>query len=232
MSGLPGSGYGVGSDGKIGPLGAWSVSTPIAYSLRPWQFVVGVGTMSPNQSPKFLDSKSSESTSNGTAQLSVGLPLGKYGQGTYTLMILSGKLDNAGNLTWTPPGQSGPLKFGLGIQDIGGGGGTQGEDKNHNDPGNSRSFFAVGTWEGPNGLHASVGAGSTRFDGVFGNVSANLGERAKAVLEYDTFNWNVGVGYDLGRLGKSIREGEDVGASMFIGLIRGKHAYWSVNFRF
>lgn len=232
MSGLPGSGYGVMADGSLNPMGAWSLSSPIAYSLQPWQFVLGFGTMSPNLSPRFLDSSTSESTSNGTAQMTIGAPIGKFGQGTYTVMILSGKLDNAGNFTWTPPGQNGPLKFGIGVQDVGAGGGTQGEDKNHNDPGNSRSWYAVGTWEGPNGLHASLGTGSNRFKGAFGNVSANLSPRAKAVLEYDAFNWNAGIGYDLGRLGSSPRPGNDIGASLFFGVIRGKHAYWSVNFRF
>lgn len=232
MSGLPGSGYGVLADGRIDPLGAWSVSTPIAYQLRPWQFSVGFGSLSPNSRPRFIDTSSGESRGNGTAQITVGLPLGKYGSGTYTLEVLSGKLDNASNFTYSPPGQNGPVRFGVGVQDIGGGGGTQGEGANGKDPGSSTSFFVVGTYEGTEGLHASLGAGSRRFDGVFGNVSANLTPRTKAVLEYDTFNWNFGVGYDLGRLGQGVRAGYDSGASLFVGMIRGKFAYWSVNIRF
>ena len=232
MSGLPGSGYGVLADGKIDPLGAWSLSTPIAYSLKPYQFSVGAGSLSPNSRPRFFDTTSGESRGNGTGQITVGLPLGKYGTGTYTLMILSGKMDNASNFTYSPPGQTGPLRFGIGVQDIGGGGGTQGEGINHQDPGNSRSFFAVATFEGPQGLHASLGAGSTRFDGVFGNASANITPRTKAVVEFDTFNWNYGIGYDLGRFGKGLFPGNESGGSMFLGMIRGKFAYWSVNFRF
>jgi len=232
MSGLPGSGYGVMSDGKIDPLGAWSLSTPIAYGLQPWQFAVGFGSLSPNSTPRFLDTSSGESKGNGTAQFTVGLPLGKYGQGTYTFMVLSGRLDNAGNFTWTPPGQKGCVKFAAGVQDISGGGGTQGEGVNGRDPGSSRSFFVVGTWEGPKGLHASLGKGTNRFQKLFGNVSANIAPNAKVVLEHDGFNWNYGVGYDLGRLGKSPRPGADIGASLFLGVIRGKFAYWSVSFRF
>ncbi|MBS1723697.1 MAG: hypothetical protein JSS66_12180 [Armatimonadetes bacterium] len=232
MSGLPGSGYGIRADGSCDPMGAWSISTPIAYSLKPWQLVASAGSLSPNSSFRFLDSSSGESTSNGTAAFTIGLPLGKYGQGTYTLMVLSGKLDNASNFTWTPPGQSGPVRFGIGVQDIGGGGGTQGEGPNHQDPGNSRSWYGVATYEGPKGIHASIGGGSNRFDSVFGNASANITPNLKGVVEYDVFNWNVGLGYDLGRLGASPRPGADLGASMFVGLVRGKYAYWSVSIRF
>lgn len=232
MSGLPGSGFGVLPDGRVDASGAWSLSTPIAYSLQPWQFVFGAGSLSPNKGLRFLDTSSGESKGNGTAQFMVGLPLGRYGTATYTLVVLSGKLDNASNFTWTPPGQTGPVRFGFGVQDLGGGGGTQGEGPGGADPGNSRSYFGVATWEGPRGFHASLGVGSTRFDGVFGNASANLTDRLKAVAEFDTFNWNVGLGYDLGRLGSSPREGHDLGASMFLGLVRGRYAYWSVNVRF
>lgn len=232
MSGLPGSGYGVESDGSTTPMGAWSISTPIAYSLQPWHVVFGFGTMSPNLSPRFLDSSSHESTSNGTAQITIGAPLGRFGQGTYTLMVLSSRLDNAGNFTWTPPGQTGPLRLGLGVQDVSGGGGTQGEGLNGQDPGNSRSWYGVATWEGPEGVHASLGTGTNRFKGVFGNISASLSPQTKAVLEYDTFNWNAGVGYDFGKIGSSPIKDHEIGASMFLGVIRGKYAYWSLNFRF
>ena len=232
MSGLPASGYGVTADGRIAALGAWSISTPVAYSLQPWQFAVGFGSLSPNNSPRFLDTSSGESKGNGTAQFTVGLPVGKFGQATYTFMVLSGKLDNAGNLTWTPPGQRGPVTFGVGVQDIGGGGGTQGEGPGGLDPGNSRSYFIVGTYQGPQGLHVSLGKGSERFQRVFGNVSANLTPSLKAVVEHDGFNWNAGLGFDFGKLGQSPRAGAELGASMFLGVIRGKYAYWSIGFRF
>lgn len=232
MSGLPGSGYGVKGDGSIHAMGAWSISTPIAYGLQPWQFALGVGSLSPNSTPRFLDTSTGESKGNGTGQITVGLPIGKYGQATYTFMILSGRLDNAGNLTWTPPGQNGPIRFGAGVQDISGGGGTQGEGPGGLDPGSSRSFFVVGTWEGPYGIHASLGKGTNRFQRVFGNASANITPNSKVVVEHDGFNWNVGLGYDFGSIGKSPREGADLGASVFLGLIRGKYAYWSLGFRF
>lgn len=231
-SGLPGSGFGVTPDGAVDPSGAWSLSTPIAYSLQPWQFVFGVGSLSPNSTFRFLDTSSSESKGNGTGQFMVGLPIGKYGTATYSLMVLSTRLDNVGNLTYTPPGQTGPVRFGVGIQDVSGSGGTQGEGPNGQDPGNSRSYYVVGTYSGPRGLHASLGVGSGRFDSAFGNVSMNITPKSKAVVEYDKFNWNVGVGYDLGRLAASPRKGADLGATLFVGLVRGKYAYWSVNVRF
>lgn len=188
--------------------------------------------MSSTLTPKFLDTTRSESTSNGTAQFTVGLPLGGYGQGTYTVMILSGRGDNVGNFTWTPPGQRGPITFAGGIQDVSGSGGTQGEGPGGIDPGNSRSYFVVGTYAWANNTYASVGIGSQRFNKLFGNISTNISERTKAVLEYDSFNWNIGVGYDLGKLGVKGREEFEPGASLFMGVIRGKYAYWSLNFRF
>lgn len=231
MSGMPGSGYGVTADGRIAAKGAWSIATPIAYNLRPWQVSLGLGSLSPNSSPRFLDTSGGESKGNGTGQVSLGLPLGKYGSATYTLMILSGRWDNASNLTYTLPFTYKSFSFGVGVQDLGGGGGTQGEGPGGKDPGNSRSWFGVVTWENQDGLHASIGAGSNRFDSVFGNASANLTEQIKAVVEYDKFNWNVGLGYDL-PFGKAVREGHDAGASLFFGLVRGKYAYWSLNLRF
>ncbi len=231
MSGLPGSGYGVTPDGRVDPTGAWSISTPIAYSLRPWQFVVGIGNYSSDLEPRFSDTANGDLGGNGTGQISVGLPLGRYGTGTYTLMILSRRFDNAGNFTWTPPGQKGPVRFGAGVQDISGGGGTQGEtigvDRN-----SSRSFYVVGTFAGERGFSASMGVGDRRFQGAFGNVSMNLAPRLKAVGEYDRFNWNYGLGFDLGKIGNSPRRGADAGASLFLGVIDGRYAYWSVNFRF
>lgn len=231
-SGLPGSGYGVTSGGDFGINGAWAIATPIAYSLKPWKMSFSFGAVSKNIRPQFVDATTNESNGNGSATFTVGLPLGKFGQATYSYMILSSRLDNAGNLTWTPPQQQGPITFAVGVQDIGGGAGTRGEGKDGSDPGNSRSYFVVGTWEGPNGLHVSLGQGSTRFKKLFGNASANIGARAKAVAEFDGYNWNYGLGYDLGTFGKGIRKDVAIGASTFIGVIRGGYLTWSVGIRF
>lgn len=231
MSGLPGSGYGVTADGRADISGALSLSSPIGHSLSDWEIVFGFGNLSSDLKLGFPRSRERDLGGNGSGQILLGVPLGRYGSATFTHMILSNKLDNAQNLVWSPPGQRGPLRYVLGVQDIGGQGGQAGELPNGEDPGESRSYFAAATWTVRPGTHVSAGFGDTRFKRGFASVSQGLGDRAKGVLEHDGYNWNVGLAVDLGSLGR-VRQGRDSRVTAMVGVMRGDFAYWSLNVRF
>ncbi|MBL8066374.1 MAG: hypothetical protein JNM34_11025 [Chthonomonadaceae bacterium] len=232
-SGMPGCGYGVDSNGKLGPKGAWAIATPIAYSPDRWQVSLGMGSVSRNLRPQFLDTAgASQSTSNGTMVATVGLPIGRLGRASFSYMALSSRFDNATNLTWTPPNQRGPVTLGVGVQALGGRDGTPFVGAVERYPRSARSWFAVATWEGPSGTYASLGKGTRRFQDWFGNVSTNLGKNAKLIAEYDGFNINCGIGYDFGDMDRSPIKGNKAGVSMFLGLVRGNHLNWNLAVRF
>lgn len=243
MSGLPGSGFGVTREGLIDFRGAMAHSTPVAFSLTDWQFVIGINNLSYDSSLRFRPPTSiddSRSRSNGTVQMMLGIPLGPYGNVTFSNMIVSRLLDNAQNLHWTPPGQTGPVVWGLGVQDIGGQRGTSGEIRETLPDGTvrvtalgeSRSYYFVGTYQAAPGTFVSLGSGDGRFWPIHGNVSTQVGDRFKLVLEYDSFNWNYGLAADLGQLSGDILPGRPLRATLMVGQIFGDLAYWSLNFHF
>lgn len=228
MSGLPGSGFGVSSKGQVSVWGAMSLSSPIGYSLSDWEVVLAIGNLSANRTPAFPKGNEKALRGNGTGTILLGVPLGNYGSATVSHMILSNRGDFATNVVWSPPRQSGPVRFALGVQDVSGQGGTQGEGANGQDPGESRSYFVAATWNPCERTHVSLGLGDTRFRGGFASVSQTIGDRTKAVLEHDGYNWNVGLAFDV-----PFAEGHrDSGVTMTLGLFRGEFAYWSAAVRF
>ncbi|MGE0002189.1 MAG: hypothetical protein AB7F50_12110 [Fimbriimonadaceae bacterium] len=228
MSGLPGSGFGVSADGKVDLRGAMSLSAPIGYSLSDWEIVLAIGNLSANRTPTFPRGSEKVLRGNGTGTALLGIPLGEFGSATVSHMVLSNRGDFATNVAWSPPRQTGPVRIALGVQDVSGQGGTQGEGANGQDPGESRSYFAAGTWHASERTHVSLGIGDTRFRRGFASVSQTIGDRAKAVLEHDGYNWNVGVAFDV-PLGQGER---DSGVTFALGLFRGDFAYWSAAIRF
>lgn len=236
MSGLAGSAFPVGKDGLPSYEGAMALSTPIGYSLTKWSFVAGIGSLSFDTSLRFPGGRENQRRTNGTAQFMVGVPLGSAGDLTVSYMVLSSILDNALNVQFTPGKQEGKLRYSIGVQDLGGGGGSAGE-QHPNDGDSSRSFFSVTTYEISPGTHVSVGTGTNRFKSVFGNISTSLGANMKGMVEYDAFNWNVGVAYRLGALGRLSGETYDkpartADAHLFVGLVRGKLLFWGLNVAF
>lgn len=147
-------------------------------------------------------------------------------------MILSSMGDSVLNLHVTPTALPGKLRFGLGVQDAFSTGGSSGELLDKRGDAGSRSFYAVTTAELKPGCYVSLGTGTRRFQGLFGNVSAPLGSHARIVAEYDRFNWNFGVAGTLGPVRLVPRRAERFETTMFLGLIRGKYAIWSINFTF
>lgn len=236
MSGLSGSAFPVGTDGLPSYNGAMALSTPIAYSLTGWSFVAGIGSLSFDTNLRWPSGREGQRSNNGTAQFMVGIPLGSAGDLTASFMVLSTILDSALNLQWTPGRQEGKFRYSVGVQDLGGGGGSAGE-KLASDGESSRSFFGVATYAVDERTHVSLSTGTNRFRNLQGNVSTTVAPNLKATLEYDAYNWNFGVAYRLGALRQISEETYDkpartADAHAFVGLVRGKLLFWGLNITF
>lgn len=232
LSGLPGGTFGLTRKGAPSISGAMGISTPLAYSLGGGHAVVGFSTASSNSRFRFNSFTSEgQKTSDSTAQGMFGIhTLG--GNLTIGGMILSKVGDSVLNLAYSPDRQIGRMSYGVGVQDAFNTGGSSGEAIDVAEGGgNSRSFYFAGTYEFGKGVYASLGTGSQRFKGLFGNASASMGRYAKAVIEYDTFNWNFGVAGST-HLFHAPVVNKELSATMFLGFIRGKYAMWSINFSF
>lgn len=234
MSGLPGSGFPIGPKGVISMRGAMAYSTPVAYSLRGWQAVIGGTNLSNSMRLRWFNGSgrsSSTDTGNATAQLMVGVPIGEYGALTSSVMLLSSLGDNAFNFHYELPPLAEGWTFAVGVQDLSGNGGTSGEGI----PGDTdwaRSYYGVATYQFPGDIYASLGVGSNRFEGVFGNISAPVAPWARGFVEYDRFNWNAGVGVRLWDLGRGIADGRPSLGVLTLGAVRGKYAFFALNVSF
>jgi hypothetical protein len=239
FGGLPGNGFGVTPDGAPSFRGAMSFSTPVAYSLTDWRFVIGMSVIGTENRFSFrLDGESDKvnDTGNGSGQILLGIPLGRYGSLTAGSMVPSSQFDEVYNFHYSPPNQQGPVRYALGVQDLAANGGSSGTGV-EGDEASSTSWYGVATWQSEDEkLYASAGWGTRRFRQGFANVSYNFDSRFKAVAEYDTFGVNVMVAARL-------YSGPVVENSFFsherqfeittsIGLARGKYPFWAINFSF
>ncbi|MCH8978904.1 MAG: hypothetical protein IH945_06635 [Armatimonadetes bacterium] len=235
LSGLPGAGFGVMPDGRLSSHGALAYSTPVAYSMRGWDIVLGATNVSNTMRLSILKDDNGlffdGNEGNGTLQMLVGISLGDYGNATFSHLILSSFMDSAQSLHWSPPRQHGAVRFGIGVQDMTGQGSATG-DGLPGDEGNSRSYYAVGTWDAGAGTFMSLGTGDTRFKPIFGSVSFAVGERVKAFGEYEAYHWNYGFAFDAGKLLGSVRAGRATSTTIMLGAVKGKYAYWSVSVGF
>lgn len=227
FSGLPGCVTGVDEAGRLGMFGAMGISTPVAHSVGARSFAFGLGNTSLRGGYRFPKDRNGLADGGAWAMMGVGTNAGNLTVGG---MVLSTKRDNVLNLHFTPKTTWDNLQIGVGVQDAFSTGGSSGEAIDlAQGGGNSRSLYAVATVKLLEGAYASVGTGTRRFQGVFGNVSANICRYAKAVAEYDTFNWNYGIAADL--VTQKVGE-RTVTASLFVGQIRGKYNTWAITLRF
>ncbi|MBS1718664.1 MAG: hypothetical protein JSS72_13130 [Armatimonadetes bacterium] len=224
LSALPGGLFGVLPGGKPDFSGAMAISTPIAYALGSRHFAAGLGNTSVNSRFAFFDKHgSSTNTSNGTGFVMGGVttPVGEL-CGTY--MVLSSKGDQVYNFQFSPR-MEGKVRVGVGVQDAGSHGGASGDPLDFTLHYTSRSYYSVATADLGKGNYASVGYGDQRFGGVFGNVSAQVTPKLKALVEYDVFNWNFG-------LATPVYQRNGATATLFAGMIRGKYATWGLTATF
>jgi hypothetical protein len=217
ISALPGGGFGVLRNGRPSFNGAISFSTPIAYGLDNWHWAAGVNSISSNRKLRGIDTSSDEDVSSGTGFVMFGIPT-EFGSITYSAMFISVHVDElTSNFHFTPKQKEGPVTWAIGVQDLGDTSGTTRPFERRS----ATSPYIVATGEPSEGVYASLGYGNQRFGGVFGNVSAPLTPDFKVLAEYDTYNWNLGTAFRLGKVGR----GEATG---FLGLVRGKYATWNV----
>lgn len=236
LGGLPGNMIPVGPDGTPSYAGALSLSTPTAYTLSGWHGIAGYGSMSFDMRFRSPRGREGQKTTNGTAQFMLGTSAGSLGTVSGGFMVLSNLGDNAFNLQWSPGRQVGKSRYAIGVQDLNGGGGSAGEGQ-PTDGDSSRSFYGVTTYQIDDKTHVSVGTGTRRFKGVFGNISTTVMPNLKACLEYDTFNWNVGVSYRILALQRMRPESYDATARYaelhaFLGVVRGKYLMWGMGVSF
>lgn len=240
LSALPGGSYAVTADGRLDMRGAMSLSTPVAYSLNNWRVAFGIANVAASARPnfRFRGGRDLTGNGNGTGQVSFGVPLRSMGSATVGVGVLSGLGDNVINVHWQPPKQDqNKVVFGVGVQDLFDDGGAAGENL-PGDRDSSQSLYAVGTWKASRELYVSAGVGTRRFKGAFANASYGVTPWAKATLEYDTFNWNYGLGIDLGEaFSNRSREWEPETSGrgsliMHVGMIRGKYFYAAFNVTF
>ena len=230
LSALPGAVIGVLPNGTPSFRGASALSTPIAYSLDNWHYAFAFGSTSATSSFRFFqrDVGGEFNNANSTGYGMVGIP-SSFGAFTVSMMLVSRLLDETTvNVQFTPAGQRGPITVGLGVQDLWDTSGTF----DPYEPESATSLFAVATYALPCGAYVSLGTGTQRFQGVYGNVSAPLAPRWKALAEYDAYNWNGGVAYSLGSFRSSVIPKRTMEATTFLGYVRGKYPTWTVGVSF
>jgi hypothetical protein len=221
ISGLPGGGFGVARDGKPSFLGAMSFSTPIAYGLDNWHWAAGINSISDGMGLRGIDTGANNDVSSGTGFFMFGMPT-RYGSITYTAMFISVHLDElTSNFHFAPNQKEGPVTWGFGVQDLGDTSGTTRPYERRS----ATSPYIVATGGPWKGAYASIGYGNQRFGGIFGNVSAPVAPNVKLLAEYDTYNWNLGAAFNLGKIGGAEATGQ-------LGLVRGKYATWSLSVSF
>ena len=229
--GLPGNGMPILPNGLKGRGGATSISTPVGYSMQTWNFHFGGSVMSTNSGIPPFNGRSGGGeffNGNGTIWMAGALKFDWWGTFTVTNVIVSGSGDNTTNYHLQFPKEGNTLAFAVGVQDITGEIGSAGDTFPVEDQRTSRSFYFVTTeqfWGGKG--YVSAGWGSRRFQKGFANASYWVKDDVVVFAEHDGFNFNGGVGYSLGRFGKGFGNHDMVG-HMSLGLIRGRHPFWTV----
>ena len=171
---------------------------------------------------------------NGTGTAMMGFTTA-YGNFTVADMIHSNLGDNVINLLWQAPIKKKGLGVALGVEDLLERGGSAGVNQ-PTDHDNRRTIFGVATYEIQPGTHVSLGVGDHRFKGVFGSASQNITPRLKVFGEYDTYNWNYGVAYDVGFFGpkdvdyNKLEEKETRRGNLFmtLGFVRQNRLNWGI----
>ncbi len=234
LSGLVAGGYGLNMNGTPDFKGAMSLSTPVGQSLGPGRFAFGLANTSSDSRPRFFDN-GHDARSNGTAEgmMGVGTPIGNL---TIGGMVLSTKGDSVLNLHFQPRLGMSQFALGFGVQDTFSTGGSSGESIDIPQGGGlSRSLYVVVTTQFADSGYISAGIGTRRFKRGFGNISYNILSPVKALAEYDGFNWNVGLGFDLGHFGIGSIGGDPdrkVNAQAYLGYVRGKYFTWAFSLSF
>ncbi len=234
ISGLSGGGFGVGLDGRITLRGATALSTPIGFTLGPRQWFVYGSNLSSNLSPSFPSKLDFQNDATRNSNGSAGI-MASWGTsfGTITVggVLTTGDLDSSLNLQFQPAGQNGTTRISIGVQDVfSTSAANNGAIQKVLGGGTSVSPFAVASTSLGRDAYVSYGLGLNRFKGPFGSLSVPVGP-VQGFIEYDTFNWNVGLTARIWRKEFDLGERER-SAWVSAGVVRGKYLYWSLGFAF
>ncbi len=192
MSSLSGGGFGVTINGDPSIAGAMAFSTPIGYSLGGGVWQIGAGSRSSDNAPKFINLNShGHNDSSGDAEVMAGIGT-DFGHFTFGYEAVSYERYTVFHLQYQLPLHSKDLGVSIGAQDL--------TNRKAGGAISSRSLFAVGTYEYMKGDHVSVGYGDGRFHGPFANTDYLINSKFKGTLEYDTFEFNPGLAYSIGRI--------------------------------
>ena len=193
-SGLPGGGWGVTPDGMPGFDGAIQINVPVAYTPHQGA-IVGYSWASLDSNIRFRTHGRMV-----TGQAWIALGLGAPGRGLFVCeMPTAIKWEPMQNVQqqFMPEGDRQPA-MAFGIQDI-----FENRDRYLNAPAelhDTRSPYFVATKQfgDEQPVHLTLGWGTGRFnDSFFGGVSWRMHENFTLMAEYDGFNPNAGVAFDL-----------------------------------
>jgi hypothetical protein len=233
-SGLPGSGFGIDSKGNPNFAGAMAYSTPIAYSLSNWHFSMDAENASDYGFFRLphLTGHSGKQDSNGKLNFMTGIPLDRFGALTLSYTVLSSLGDAAINFQYQVPYEYRGVAFSFGCQDYRGSVHNAGAEGEPGGNGTSTSYYGVVTAPLPDGIYVSAGYGDRRFKYGFANASIPLGDRFKAVVEHDGFDFNEAIAYHPNIPASFKFFGHQADATIMIGYEKSKYAFWSINLSF
>jgi hypothetical protein len=232
LSGLSGGGYGVDENGHITIKGAFSFSTPVAYSLRGGAVSLTLGNTSFDGKLRFFEKERANDfgfKSNGTGSANVGIDT-SFGRFTLGMVVVSGGFENAYSFLYTPPQKDQKVTFAVGAQGLFAAGGFIGPGFADNTADRSTSVFGVGTWKIDERTHVSAGIGTSRFRNGFAGISYGFTDGIKGFAEYDGFDWNAGVGFSMGSM--KLTKDRTAKFTGTLAIVAHKYAAWSINIGF
>jgi hypothetical protein len=162
---------------------------------------------------------------NGSAALIFGMPVGNAKVAASFMQTSRLSQDRIVHLQISPAVPKGRVGVSLGVQDL-----TDDSVTTPDYRDSARSLYAAATYDAGKGVYVTAGMGTQRFGKGFVNASAPLFKGTRAMVEHDGFNWNAGLAVKFADLRGPA--GQTAQATMFIGVIQGKYAVWSLGLAF
>ncbi len=195
MSGLPGGGYGVSQDGRVGFDGAMQMNIPVGYTPGVRQYALMATTSATRGG---IPTSINDDDANSALALGFGTTIQGHALWIADMVVDSG-WEDAINLQFQilPERENRPA-ISVGITDLTNEFYSLYSQSNIHD---SRSFFVAATRQFGDDEHpfwGTVGFGNRRFnDHPFAGLSYQASPRVKVMAEYDGWNVNAGAAYDI-----------------------------------